>query len=123
MRLRGSSRAPPLAITDGDRRVGEALAGRLPRSSVGAASIVDEIPGYRDVSPELINDLRAGATATVEVLSRRFAEGSTVRREDVGSCANWRPRRVTRGQPRVFIRAYRVAPSPTGTRAAKKPRA
>src|SRR6266550_5528954 len=93
------------------RRVGEALAGRY--AEIGqavAARIVDEIPGYRDAAPELINDLRAGATATVEVLARTFAEGSTVRREDVGFVRELAARRVHQGVSlEVFLRAYRVA--------------
>ncbi|MEA2333955.1 MAG: hypothetical protein QOG40_445, partial [Solirubrobacteraceae bacterium] len=60
------------------RRVGRELAGRY--TEIGqavAARILEEIPDYRAAAPELINDLRAGATATVEVLARTLAEGST----------------------------------------------
>src|SRR6476661_1003694 len=93
------------------RRVGEALAGRY--AEIGesvAARIVDEIPGYRDAAPELISDLRAGATATVGVLARTHAEGSTVRREDVGFVRDLAARRVHQGVSLdVFIHAYRVA--------------
>jgi PucR C-terminal helix-turn-helix domain/GGDEF-like domain len=93
------------------RRVGEALAGRY--AEIGqavAARIVDEIPGYRDAAPELINDLRAGATATVEVLARTQAEGSTVRREDVAFVRDLAARRVHQGVSlEVFLHAYRVA--------------
>jgi PucR C-terminal helix-turn-helix domain/GGDEF-like domain len=93
------------------RRVGEALAGRYTEiGQATAARIVDEIPGYRDAAPELINDLRAGATATVEVFARTFAEGSTVRREDVGFVRELAARRVHQGVSlEVFLRAYRVA--------------
>jgi PucR C-terminal helix-turn-helix domain/GGDEF-like domain len=91
--------------------VGGALAGRY--SEIGqavAARIVDEIPGYRELSPELINDLRAGATATVEVLTRTFVEGSAVRREDLGFLRELAARRVHQGVSlEVFIHAYRVA--------------
>ncbi len=93
------------------RRVGEALADR--HTEVGraiAARIVDEIPGYRDAAPELIDDLRAGATATAEVLGRTLAEGSTVRREDLGFLRGLAARRVRQGVSlEVFIHAYRVA--------------
>ena len=93
------------------RRVGEALAGRY--TEIGqtiAARIVDEIPGYRDAAPELISDLRTGATATVEVLARTFAEGSTVRREDLAFVRELAARRVHQGVSlEVFIHAYRVA--------------
>ena len=93
------------------RRVGEALAGRY--AEIGqavAARIVDEIPGYRDAAPELINDLRAGATATTEVLARTFAQGSTLRREDLGFVRDLAARRVHQGVSlEVFIHAYRVA--------------
>ncbi len=57
-----------------------------------------------------MNDLRAGATATVEVLARAFAEGSTVRREDLGFLRDLAVRRVHQGVSlEVFIHAYRVA--------------
>jgi PucR C-terminal helix-turn-helix domain/GGDEF-like domain len=93
------------------RRVGEALAGRY--SEIGqaiTARIVDEIPGYQDAAPELINDLRAGATATAEVLARTLAEGAAIRREDVGFVRDLAARRVHQGVSlEVFIQAYRVA--------------
>jgi len=93
------------------RRVGEALASRYAEiGQVVAARIVDEIPGYREVAPEVINDLRAGATATVEVLARTFAQGSTLRREDLGFLRDLAARRVRQGVSlEVFIHAYRVA--------------
>jgi hypothetical protein len=93
------------------RRVGEALASRY--AEIGravAARIVDEIPGYRDVAPELVNDLRGGATATTEVLARTLAEGSTLRRQDLGFLRDLAARRVRQGVSLdVFIHAYRVA--------------
>src|SRR5438132_13732073 len=93
------------------RRVGEALADRY--TEIGeafAARILDEIPAYRDAAPDVINDLRAGATATAEVLARTLAEGSTVRREDLGFLRELAARRVHQGVSlEVFIHAYRVA--------------
>lgn len=93
------------------RRVGEALVGRY--TEIGQAIVarsVDEIPGYRDVAPELINDFRASATATAELLARTFAEGATVRREDVGFVRELAARRVHQGVSlEEFIHAYRVA--------------
>jgi hypothetical protein len=93
------------------RRVGQELADRY--TEIGqavAARILEEIPDYRAAAPELINDLRAGATATVEVLARTLAEGSTVRREDLGFLRELAARRVHQGVSlEVFIRAYRVA--------------
>jgi hypothetical protein len=93
------------------RRVGEALAGRY--AEIGqaiAARIVDEIPAYRDAAPEVIHDLRAGASATAELLARTFAEGSTVRREDLAFLRELAARRVRQGVSlEVFIHAYRVA--------------
>jgi hypothetical protein len=90
------------------RRVGEALAGRY--AEIGqaiTARIVDEIPAYRGVAPEVINDLRAGATATAELLARTFAEGSAVRREDLGFLRDLAARRVYQGVSlEVFIHAY-----------------
>src|ERR1700742_4170508 len=93
------------------RRVGEELAGRY--TEIGqavAARIVDEIPGYASVAPEVIADLRAGATATVELLARTFANGSSVRREDLGFLRGLAARRVHQGVSlEDFIHAYRVA--------------
>jgi PucR-like helix-turn-helix protein/diguanylate cyclase with GGDEF domain len=93
------------------RRVGEALARRY--TEIGqaiAARIVDEIPGYRSVAPEVIADLRAGATATVELLARTFVDGSSVRREDLGFVRGLAARRVHQGiSLEVFIHAYSVA--------------
>ena len=93
------------------RRVGEELASRY--TEIGqaiAARIVDEIPGYESVSPEVVADLRAGATATVELLARTFAEGSSVRREDLGFLRGLAARRVHQGVSlEDFIHAYRVA--------------
>ena len=93
------------------RRVGEELASRY--TEIGqaiAAQIVDEIPGYESVSPEVVADLRAGATATVELLARTFAEGSSVRREDLGFLRGLAARRVHQGVSlEDFIHAYRVA--------------
>jgi hypothetical protein len=97
--------------TEAIRAVGHALAGRY--AEVGqavAARIVDEIPGYRGVAPDVINDLRAGASATVELLTRTFAEGSTIRREDLGFMRELAARRVHQGVSlEDFIHAYRVA--------------
>lgn len=93
------------------RRVGEELAGRY--TEIGqaiAARIVDEIPGYGSAAPEAIADLRAGATATVELLARTFADGSSVRREDLGFLRGLAARRVHQGVSLDdFIHAYRVA--------------
>src|SRR5437762_8326812 len=98
-RTEGSEQAP--ARRDHGRpmrRVGEALAARY--TEIGqtvAARILDEIPDYRDLAPNVIADLRAGATATVELLARTFAEGSSVRREDLGFLRELAARRVHQG--------------------------
>jgi hypothetical protein len=93
------------------RRVGEALADRY--AEIGAAianRVFEEIPSYGSAAPELIADLRAGATATAEVLARTFAEGSTIRREDLAFVREVAPRRVHQGiSLEDFIHAYRVA--------------
>ena len=93
------------------RRVGAALAGRYVEiGDAVAARILEEIPDYRDAGPEVINDLRAGATATIELLVRTFAEGSTIRREDLGFLRELAARRVHQGVSlEVFVHAYRVA--------------
>jgi PucR C-terminal helix-turn-helix domain/GGDEF-like domain len=111
-RPRGSEQAPVSPGHDrAMRRVGEGLAGRY--TEIGqaiAARIIDEIPGYRDLAPDVIADLRAGATATVELLARTFAEGSTVRREDLGFLRELAARRVHQGVSlEVFLHAYRIA--------------
>src|SRR5882757_8645202 len=93
------------------RRVGEALADRYPEiGQAMAARILEEIPEYQDAAPELINDLRAGATATAEVLARTSAEGSRIRTEDLAFLRALAARRVHQGVGlEVFIHAYRVA--------------
>jgi hypothetical protein len=105
--------AAPVAGDHGTaiRLVGEALVGRY--AEIGktiAARIADEIPEYRRVAPDVIADLRAGASATTELLARTFAEGSKVRREDLGFLRELAARRVHQGVSLdVFIHAYRVA--------------
>ena len=93
------------------RLVGEALVERY--AEIGktiAARIADEIPEYRRVAPEVIADLRAGASATAELLARTFAGGSKVRREDLGFLRELAARRAHQGVSlEVFIHAYRVA--------------
>jgi hypothetical protein len=93
------------------RRVGEALAGRYTEIGEAIADrVFDEIPGYGSAAPELISDLRAGATATAEVLARAFAEGSTLRREDLAFLREVATRRVHQGiSLEEFLHAYRVA--------------
>jgi hypothetical protein len=93
------------------RRVGEALAGRYAEIGDAIADrVFDEIPGYGSAAPELVADLRAGATATAEVLARTFAEGSTIRREDVAFVREVAPKRVRQGiSLEDFLHAYRVA--------------
>jgi PucR-like helix-turn-helix protein/diguanylate cyclase with GGDEF domain len=93
------------------RRVGEALAGRYAEIGDAIADrVFEEIPGYGSAAPELVADLRAGATATAEVLARTFAEGSTIRREDVAFVREVAPKRVHQGiSLEDFLHAYRVA--------------
>jgi hypothetical protein len=93
------------------RRVGEALAGRYAEIGEAIADrVFEEIPGYGSAAPELIADLRAGATATAEVLARAFAEGSTLRREDLAFLRAVAARRAHQGiSLEEFIHAYRVA--------------
>src|ERR1700756_2601030 len=93
------------------RRVGEALAHRYAEIGRAIASrIVDEIPGYRTVAPEVIADLRSGATATIELLARTFADGSSLRREDLGFVRELAVRRMHQGVSlEDYVHAYRVA--------------
>src|SRR5437879_3200295 len=93
------------------RRVGEAVADRdTEMTEPYAARILDEMPAYRDAAPDVINYLRAGATAAAEVLARTLAEGSTVRREDLGFLRELAARLVHQCVSlEVFVHAYRVA--------------
>jgi hypothetical protein len=93
------------------RRVATALAARYDEiGDAVAARILEEVPGYGDAAPEVISDLRAGATATVGLLTRTIAEGSIVRREDLGFLRELAARRVHQGiSLEVFVHAYRVA--------------
>jgi PucR C-terminal helix-turn-helix domain/GGDEF-like domain len=101
----------PHAHEDAMRRVGEALVGRY--TEIGqtiAARTFEEIPGYADAAPELVNDLRAGAMATVELFARTLAEGTTVRREHLEFLRELAARRAHQGVSlEAFIRAYRIA--------------
>jgi hypothetical protein len=91
--------------------VGTALAARYDEIGDAVATrILEEVPGYGDAAPEVISDLRAGATATVGLLTRTIAEGSIVRREDLGFLRELAARRVHQGiSLEVFVHAYRVA--------------
>jgi hypothetical protein len=93
------------------RRVATALAARYDEiGDAVAARILEEVPGYGDAAPEVISDLRAGATATVGLLTRTIADGSIVRREDLGFLRELAARRVHQGiSLEVFVHAYRVA--------------
>jgi hypothetical protein len=93
------------------RRVATSLAARYDEiGDAVAARILEEVPGYGDAAPEVISDLRAGATATVGLLTRTIAEGSIVRREDLGFLRELAARRVHQGiSLEVFVHAYRVA--------------
>src|SRR4051794_30147186 len=93
------------------RGVGRALEGRYAELGHAiAAQIVDEIPGYRHVAPDVVNDLRSGASATVELLARSFAEDSAIRREDLGFLRELAARRLHQGVSlEAYIHAYRVA--------------
>jgi len=94
----------------GDSPRRRALAGRYAEIVGRRRSDRHEIPGYRDVSPELINDLRAGAKATVEVLARTAREGSTVRPRGRCVLRELAARRVHQGgQPRGVHPRLRVA--------------
>jgi PucR C-terminal helix-turn-helix domain/GGDEF-like domain len=97
--------------TEAIRGVGRAVVARS--GEIGqaiAARIVVEIPGYTGAAPELVNDLRAGASATVELLARTFAEGSAIRREELGFLRTLAARRVHQGVSlEAYIHAYRVA--------------
>jgi hypothetical protein len=109
---RGSDSVPPKRDHErAMRRVGDALAGRYVEIGEAIADrVFEDIPSYTRAAPELIADLRAGATATAEVLARTFAQGSTLRREDLAFLRDLAARRVHQGiSLEDFIHAYRVA--------------
>jgi hypothetical protein len=93
------------------RRVGEALASRhaeLGRSI--ADRVIADIPEYRGADPELVDDLRSGATATASVLARSFVTGRPLLREDVTFVRELAARRVHQGMGLdAFLHAYRSA--------------
>jgi sugar diacid utilization regulator len=93
------------------RAVGEALQAR--KSEVGSAMakrIIEEIPSYRKGSPELLRDVRAGATATGALLAHAFAQGAELRREDVEVVRDVARQRVGQGVSlEMFQHAYRAA--------------
>jgi hypothetical protein len=93
--IRGASQAL-LARRD---EIGREIAGR----------VVEEIPGYRRVAPEVLDDLLSGATATVEVLARALADGG-LRRADLAFVREVASRRVHHGVGLDdFLHAFRVA--------------
>jgi hypothetical protein len=97
--------------TEAIRGVGQALEGRYAELGHAIATrIIDEIPAYERVAADVINDLRSGASATVELLARTFAEDSAIRREDLGFLRELAARRVRQGVSlEAYIHAYRVA--------------
>ena len=91
------------------RAIADALAAR--QSEIGRAiarRIVAEIPEYERAPEELIDDLVAGATATVGLLARAFA--GDLQRQDLAVIRELAARRVHQGVDLdVFLHAYRVA--------------
>jgi hypothetical protein len=72
--------------------------------------VIADIPEYRRADAELVDDLRAGATATVAMLTRTFATGRPLVREDVTFIRELAARRVYQGVALdVFLHAYRSA--------------
>jgi hypothetical protein len=75
-----------------------------------ASRVVEEIPRYRRASPDLLQDVLAGATATGQLLASAFAEGVELRREDVEVVREVARRRVHQDVSlEDFQHAYRVA--------------
>jgi hypothetical protein len=72
--------------------------------------VLADIPEYRKADAELVDDLRAGATATVAVLIQTLASGRPLVREDVKFVRELAARRVHQGVALdVFLHAYRSA--------------
>jgi hypothetical protein len=75
-----------------------------------ASRVVEEIPRYRRASPDLLQDVLAGATATGQLLASTFAEGVELRREDVEVVREVARRRVHQDVSlEDFQHAYRAA--------------
>jgi hypothetical protein len=93
------------------RKVGKALLAQQDELGKAMASrIVEEIPRYQRGSPELLQDVLAGATATGQLLARAFAEGVELRREDMEAVREVARRRVHQDvNPEDFQHAYRAA--------------
>jgi hypothetical protein len=93
------------------RKVGKALLAQEDKLGKSMASrIVEEIPRYRRASPELLQDVLAGATATGHLLASAFAQGVELRREDVEVVREVARRRVQQDvSPEDFQHAYRAA--------------
>jgi hypothetical protein len=93
------------------RLVGEALSSR--DAEIGRSvsdRVIADIPEYRGADAELIDDLRTGATATVAILTRTFATGRPLLREDVTFIRELAARRVHQGVALdAFLHAYRSA--------------
>jgi hypothetical protein len=93
------------------RRMGEALIARNTEIAQGMVDrIVDEVPAYQRVPPDVIADVLILSTATAELLSRAFAAGSQLQREDVPVVREHAARRVHQGVSlEAFLHAYRAA--------------
>jgi len=93
------------------RKVGKALLAQEDKLGKAMASrIVEEIPRYRRSSPDLLQDVLAGATATGQLLASAFAEGIELRREDVEVVREVARRRVHQDVSlEDFQHAYRAA--------------
>jgi hypothetical protein len=75
-----------------------------------ASRIVEEIPRYRRASPDLLQDVLAGAMATGQLFASAFAEGVELRREDVEVVREVARRRVHQDVSlEDFQHAYRAA--------------
>ncbi len=93
------------------RKVGKALLAQEEKLGKAMASrIIEEIPRYRRGSPDLLQDVLAGATATGQLFASAFAEGIELRREDVEVVREVARRRVHQDvSPEDFQHAYRAA--------------
>jgi hypothetical protein len=111
MRSRTSPATAQASRLGAVRKVGKALLAQEDKLGKAMASrIVEEIPRYRRSSPDLLQDVLAGATATGRLLARAFAEGIELRREDVEVVREVARRRVHQDvSPEDFQHAYRAA--------------
>lgn len=100
-----------MPTTDAIQRVGRRLRDR--NAEIGRAiaeRIVDEVPAYREVAPEVLADMLAGSTTAAGLLAGAFAEYRQLDREQTATIRRMSGRRVHQGVTlESYLHAYRAA--------------